>query len=160
MHRYLLAISAGWHGRYIGEFILHAVGILIKGVLKTISISVSRNCIFNGRSGPAAIFVADLFQLDIALDLGTISSNFIYDLRTLQVLSVRILDAHSPCYGVGVGIVRTVFPDTVFKLSCPPLPIIFVVGTRFIFELNVTGTCSSVFDYLNAIGQPITLAGG
>ena len=52
MHRYLLAISAGWHGRYIGEFILHAVDILIKGVGKAFFIGVGLKWLAN-TLGPA-----------------------------------------------------------------------------------------------------------
>ena len=96
-------------------------------------------------------------QRDIAYDRGARGSDCVFDLRTLQVLTIRVLDGHSPCDFVGVGVIRTVFRDASLKFGFHRLPS-GVIGTRFIQEFNGTVTGGIVFGYLNTIGQLIFLA--
>ena len=98
-------------------------------------------------------------QRDIAYDCGARGSDCVFDLRTLQVLTIRVLDSHSPCDFVGVGVIRTVFRDASLKFGFHRLPVLFIVGTHFILEINGTVTGGIVFGYLNTIGQLIFLAG-
>ena len=93
-------------------------------------------------------------QRDIAYDRGARGSDCVFDLRTLQVLTIRVLDGHSPCDFVGVGVIRTVFRDASLKFGFHRLPS-GVIGTRFIQEFNGTVTGGIVFGYLNTIGQLI-----
>ena len=98
-------------------------------------------------------------QRDIALDLGAPLSDRVYDRRTAQVLSIRVLDRHSPFDLVAVDVIRTGLRDAIFKFSRRPLPIVFIVGTRFILKFNLTDIGDIVLGHLNTIGQLITLAG-
>ena len=156
MHLYLRAIRTGWHGRYIGKFILLAIGIA-KSIRKTFSVGVrsKRSSVIYR----AAILVNSFGQCDVTFNQGTSGSNFVYDCRILQILSVRVLDTNSPCYFVGVGVISAALPDTAIKFSRPPLPVVRFVGTYFIIEFNVTVTCGSVFGYLNAVSQLIAFTG-
>ena len=154
MHLLEVAVSVFRRGRYIGKLILLAIGIIGKGIGKPVAFFVRRNVTVNN-----IIFVFGLGQLNAAFDLGTPRSDRVYDRRTLQVLTIRVLDGHSPCDLVGVGIIRTGFRDAIFKFSRRPLPIVFIVGTRFILKFNLTDIGDIVLGHLNTIGQLITLAG-